>query len=264
MKFDVRPIPSEVNTSFTSRYMEAKVLEDIRLLNEITENYSLGYLSESCALAMLDILGKSEYTLVERAMEATVALSDMSIEDALNSPIISNIEFVGEGVLPYKEIVKANDGESIYNSYTFERTWDDSTTVGKIASYIANTKENELNIYKESEGSKGFSAFERDIYKNYPDSRVDSSFLYEKAIEASILSGAISLEDGFILKEFVESRFSVNEDVNSMMPVIPLTGAGGDLSNTSVKDMVASTDSEIADAFLSASPPFEAISDALP
>lgn len=248
MKFDVRPIPSAIETGFTSRYMEAKVLEDIKLLNEITENYSLGYLSESCAITMLNILNQSEYKLMEAAMEADVALNGMSLEETLNVSV-HNIEFAGEGVLPYKEIVKANDGESIYNKYTFERSWDGSDYVYELASKIADKKETELNLYKESFGTKGFTEFERELYKVYPDNRVDPNFLYERVLESNILSGAISLEEGFILKEFVDSRFLVNEDVNSMMPIIPLTGneIGTDLSNTSTKDLVSATDSEASD-----------------
>ena len=248
MKFDVRPIPSAVETGFTSRYMEAKVLEDIKVLNEITENYSLGYLSESCAFAMLDIISQNEDRLMEAAMDADDTIGGMSIKERLNANI-SPLRFVGEGVLPYKEIVKANDGESLYKAYTMERAWNGEDAVYEMASKIADAKENELRIYKESSGEKGFTEFERNLYKNYPDDRVTPDFLYERVIESKILSGSLSLEDGYILQEFVESRFAVNEDVASMMPVVPLTGddLSPDLSNTSIKDMVSATDSEAAD-----------------
>lgn len=248
MKFDVRPIPSAVETGFTSRYMEAKVLEDIKVLNEITENYSLGYLSESCAFTMLDIISQNEDRLMEAAMDADDTIGGMSIKERLNAHI-SPLQFVGEGVLPYKEIVKANDGESLYKAYTMERTWDGEDAVYEMASKIADAKENELRIYKESSGEKGFTEYERALYKNYPDDRVTPDFLYERAIESKILSGSITLEEGYILQEFVESRFAVNEDVAVMMPVVPLNGdvLSPDLTNTSVKDMVSATDSEAAE-----------------
>lgn len=249
MSFDVRPIPSVSDIPFTARYMEAKVMEDFRLLNEITENYSLGYLSESGALAMLDMIDKDEYRLMEVAVEAADALHDMTLEDALNIDTPHSFGFVGEGVLPFKDIIKANGGESIYNAYTLERTWDNSSVVGQVATRVANSKEADLNLYKESEGTKGFTVFERDLYKSYPDDRIEPGFLYERAIDGAILSGALSLEDGFITKDFVRTRFLANENVAAMMPVIPLTGADSapDLSNTNVKDMVASTNSEIND-----------------
>lgn len=247
MSFDVRPIPSVSDIPFTARYMEAKVMEDFRLLNEITENYSLGYLSESSALAMLDMIDTDEYRLMEVAVDAADALNDMTLEDALNIDTPHSFGFVGEGVLPFKDIIKANEGESIYNAYTLERTWDDSSVVGRVATRVANAKEANLNLYKESEGTKGFTAFERDLYKTYPDDRIEPGFLYERTIDGAILSGALSLEDGFVAKDFVNTRFVTNENVAAMMPVIPLTGedTNPDLSNTNVKDMVSSTDSEI-------------------
>lgn len=250
MEFDVHPIPSATeNSAFTSRYMEAKVMEDFKLLNEITENYSLGYLTESCAIAMLDILDNDEYKLLETAMEAADALDHMTLEDALEVPGLHTMGFVGEGVLPYKEIIKANDGESIFNPYTFERTWGDDSLVGKMSTRIADEKEQNLKIYKESEGKDGFTAYERSLYTVYPDDRIDPDFLYESAVDGKVLSGAISLEDGFMLKDFINSRFAVKEEVAAMMPVVPLNGIGPDpdLTNTNIKDMVAATNSEAAD-----------------
>ena len=246
MTFDVRPIPGKTESVFTSRYMEAKVMEDFKLLNEITENYSLGYLTESGAFAMLNILEMGEYRLMETAMDAAEALSERTLEDALNISPEIGFGFIGEGVLPLSEIIKANDGESIYNAYTFERTWDDSTTVGQVATRIANSKESNLRLYKESEGKEGFDKFTRELYSTFPDDRVHPKFLFERAIDASVLSGAMNIEDSFMLKDFISTRFAFAENVGALMPVIPVSGTEEMVPDTTpVKDMVASTDSEI-------------------
>ncbi len=246
MSFDVRPIPSSKERVFSSRYMEAKVLEDFRLLNQITENYSLGYLTESSACAMLNIINTSEESLLGFALETADTLHDMTLESVINADVPNINPFVGESVLDYKEIIKGLTGESIYNSYTFERTWSNDNVVGKLATEIANEKMNNLKLYKESNGENGFTEFERSMYESYPDYRVESGFLYERVVDGQILSGAISLEDGYLLKDFISTRFTAQEGVETMMPVIPVDGQLLVHQSTgTVKDMVASTDSEI-------------------
>lgn len=246
MSFDVRPIPSSKERVFSSRYMEAKVLEDFRLLNQITENYSLGYLTESSACAMLNIINTSEESLLEFALEAADTLHDMTLESVIDADVPNINPFVGESVLDYKEIINGLTGESIYNSYTFERTWSNDNVVGKLATEIANEKMNNLKLYKESNGKNGFTEFERSMYESYPDYRVESGFLYERVVDGQVLSGAISLEDGYLLKDFISTRFTAQEGVETMMPVIPVDGQLLVHQSTgTVKDMVASTDSEI-------------------
>lgn len=246
MSFDVRPIPSSKERVFSSRYMEAKVLEDFRLLNQITENYSLGYLTESSACAMLNIINTSEESLLEFALETADTLHDMTLESVIDADVPNINPFVGESVLDYKEIINGLTGESIYNSYTFERTWSNDNVVGKLATEIANEKMNNLKLYKESNGKNGFTEFERSMYESYPDYRVESGFLYERVIDGQVLSGAISLEDGYLLKDFISTRFTAQEGVETMMPVIPVDGQLLVHQSTgTVKDMVASTDSEI-------------------
>ena len=246
MSFDVRPIPSSKERVFSSRYMEAKVLEDFRLLNQITENYSLGYLTESSACAMLNIINTSEESLLEFALEAADTLHDATLESVIEADVPNINPFVGESVLDYKEIINGLTGESIYNSYTFERTWSNDNVVGKLATEIADIKMDNLKLYKESNGENGFTEFERSMYESYPDYRVESGFLYERVIDGQILSGAISLEDGYLLKDFISTRFTAQEGVETMMPVIPVDGQLLVHQSTgTVKDMVASTDAEI-------------------
>lgn len=246
MNFDVYKIPSSKSPVFTSRYMEAMVKEEFRLLNSICENYSMGYLTESAALSMLNILNNDEYSLMETAIEAADVLDNRSLEEAIGIDTIPYaIGFFGESINTFKEIIKASEGKSIYKEYTLDRFFGSDDTVAKEATKIADRLEAELKIYKESEGKTGFTEYERNLYATYPDDRVDRNFLYERAIDANVLSGAVALEDACILKHFVNTRYMA-EEVSDLSPVVPLTGEdlGIDLSNVNTKDMVASTNSE--------------------
>ena len=246
MNFDVYKIPSSKSPVFTSRYMEAMVKEEFRLLNSICENYSMGYLTESAALSMLNILNNDEYSLMETAIEAADVLDNRSLEEAIGIDTIPYaIGFFGESINTFKEIIKASEGKSIYKEYTLDRFFGSDTVVSKEATKIADRLEAELKIYKESEGKEGFTEYERNLYATYPDDRVDRNFLYERAIDANVLSGAVALEDACILKHFVNTRYMA-EEVADLSPVVPLTGEdlGIDLSNVNTKDMVASTNSE--------------------
>lgn len=246
MNFDIYKIPSSKSPVFTSRYMEAMVKEEFRLLNSICENYSMGYLTESAALSMLNILNSNEYTLMEIAIEATDVLDNRSLEEAIGIDSIPyNIGFFGESINTFKEIIKASEGKSIYKEYTFDRFFGNDDIVSKEATKIADKLESELKIYKESNGEKGFTEYERNLYATYPDDRVDRNFLYERAIDANVLSGSIALEDACILKHFINTRY-MTEEVADLSPVVPLTGEdlGIDLTNVNTKDMVASTNSE--------------------
>ena len=246
MNFDVYKIPSSKSPVFTSRYMEAMVKEEFRLLNSICENYSMGYLTESAALSMLNILNNDEYSLMETAIEAADVLDNRSLEEAIGiNTIPYAIGFFGESINTFKEIIKASEGKSIYKEYTFDRFFGSDDVVSKEATKIADRLEAELKTYKESEGKEGFTEYERNLYATYPDDRVDRNFLYERAIDANVLSGAVALEDACILKHFVNTRYMA-EEVADLSPVVPLTGEdlGIDLSNVNTKDMVASTNSE--------------------
>lgn len=246
MNFDVYKIPSSKSPVFTSRYMEAMVKEEFRLLNSICENYSMGYLTESAALSMLNILNNDEYSLMETAIEAADVLDNRSLEEAIGIDTIPYaIGFFGESINTFKEIIKAGEGKSIYKEYTFDRFFGSDNMVSKEATKIADKLEAELKIYKESEGKEGFTEYERNLYATYPDDRVDRNFLYERVIDANVLSGAVALEDACILKHFVNTRYMA-EEVANLSPVVPLTGEdlGIDLSNVNTKDMVASTNSE--------------------
>lgn len=236
--FDMRPIPATFDIPFTSRYMEAKVAEDIKILDAINDNYNFGFLTESEALAMIDIVRADEEALVERGLD----VSELGDE----IPTVNNL-FFGEAVLPFKEIIKRREGDSFYEDYTLESTWENDSTVGKMASLVADEKRDELAKYIESAGEDGFDDLTRNLYRAFPDERVSRDYLYEKVICSKALTGAITLEDASVLTGFTQSLFNDDESVGAMAPVIPLTGnvLSKDLSGVSVKDMVSSTDAEI-------------------
>ena len=246
MNFDTLKMPTSAKPVFTSRYMEGMVKEEFKLLNLICENYSTGYLSESEALSILYIVGQDDLKLLETANDTLDTLDNRSLEEAIGMDDIAyRFEFVGEKIIPFKEIIKASEGKSLYNEYTFERSWDDTNYVGMEATKIADRLEANLKTYIESSGKEGFTEYEREAYATYPDNRVDRLFLYERVIDGSVLSGALTLEVGCVLKDFIRTRYMF-EDVETMSPVIPLTSdiIGHDISDVSTKALVADVDAE--------------------
>jgi len=245
MKFDSLIPSMTTDIPFTSIYMEAKVLEDFKLLNIITQNYNYNCLTESQALSLLDIVRKPEEQRLKMACE--------SIDITDNNDIVippANITYITEATLPYNEIISSMDDTSVITPYSFERTWGNKTLVEEVANIIADEKENNLKTYKESEGKKGFTESERNAYRHYPSNRPSTSSVMLNALDSLAFNESSSLEDVCIMKGLLQDAFPVKETqcVSAMMP---MDGSGFSEKypaspESRIEDVIADTDVDIA------------------
>ena len=240
--FDIRPIPTLAKyTTFNHRYLEAKVLEDVKTLDLIYENYNSGNLTESEAITAINIVETDEGSLFN-TLESVMNLEK---HDEFIPAWIDPRFYIGESVLPYKEIIKTLENESYYTPYTFECSFDKSDSkVGYLCEIARDKKVKNLNSYKESKGAEGFSEFETKLYKNYPDLRIDRKTLFESAVDARTYNGSISIRENFALKNFFENAFA-EQAVAQMMPVVGLMRANTTDIEKDVESMINGDNGEI-------------------
>lgn len=241
MKYDTLPIPSKYETPFNVSYMEAKVMEDLKIIKNIVENYDFRCITESTALSLIDIVRKNEGELMDLISESMEILYEL--------PKLDGVVFVGEGVLPFKDILHASDETSFRKeSVDVELLYESNNNiVHNMANAVMNEKRTELSLYKESNGEKGFDELTRSLYKTFPDERLDRLFVFEHALHSKISNGSISIENAIIGDALIDHMFE-DPCVGNMAPVVPLTSFPEPrVTAKSVKDMVAGTTAEISE-----------------
>lgn len=252
MNFDIRSIPSSTVLPFNSKYMEAKVLEDYKLLNLITEKYEESYITESEALTFINMVRMSEAEKIRIISESVV-----NVDDSFYESITPQIDFLSGGaILPMREIIHVNESTSVYKEYRNERNWDVNTIVGRQASIVADEKDKNLKSYIESSGKNGFDDETRKIYKTFPDTIPTSGEVYESLINTKLVTGVLSPTSAIILRNFLENSFNEfsvanmcpEDSIYDELPIskdLPLEDAAVSTSATT-EDMVASVDAEIS------------------
>lgn len=228
--FDKNPIPRKREDYINPVFLEAGVKEELKFMNVLYENVENGYLTENQGISMMQYVMEKMKTSDE-IME--VLDDDVSIDRTL--PSLVEFPFCGESVLPREEIVATLTGSSLYKPYTFERKFQEDSTLGEMMTEHADFLERLYDRYvtESSEDTIDPNCIEW-FASNYP--RRSLKGYLETAIDIASATNSLDPADGLIMKAFVEKAM-MEFHIGAMSPIILPSGATISKSdNTQVED----------------------------